>query len=118
MAIPWFQIVKLVPEIVSLSKQLLQQTKTAQSTGAKPLEERVAELEVNQQKQAELVARGARGARHHRGDRLGFDGATMAQQLAAMTDALTALRKQVSVFRLFSIISLLLAIAAMIVAFV
>jgi hypothetical protein len=99
MAIPWFQIVKLVPEIVSLSKQLLQQTKTAQSTEAKPLEDRVAELEVNEQKQAELVA-------------------SMAQQLAAMTDALTALRKQVSVFRLFSIISLLLAIAAMIVAFV
>ena len=99
MAIPWFQIVKLVPEIVSLSKQLLQQTKTAQSTGAKPLEERVAELEVNERNQAELVA-------------------SMAQQLAAMTDALTVLRKQVSGFRLISIISSLLAIAAMIVAFV
>jgi hypothetical protein len=99
MAIPWFQIVKLVPEIVSLSKQLLQQTKTAQSTAAKPLDERVAELEVNERNQAELVA-------------------SMAQQLAAMTDALTALRKQVSGFRLLSIISLLLAIAAIIVALV
>jgi hypothetical protein len=99
MAIPWFQIVKLVPEIVSLSKQLLQQTRNAQSSGAKPLEERVAELEVNERNQAELVA-------------------SMAQQLAAMTDALTALRKQVSGFRLFSIISLLLAIAAIIVALV
>ena len=99
MAIPWFQIVKLVPEIVSLSKQLLQQTRTDQSSGAKPLEDRVAELELNEQKQAELVA-------------------SMAQQLAAMTDALTALRKQVSVFRLFSIIALLLAIAAMIVSLV
>ena len=99
MAIPWFQIVKLVPEIVSLSKQLLQQTRTDQSSGAKPLEERVAELEVNEQKQAELVA-------------------SMAQQLAAMTDALSALHKQVSVFRLFSMIALLLAIAAMIVSLV
>jgi predicted PurR-regulated permease PerM len=99
MAIPWFQIVKLVPEIVSLSKQLLQQTRNAQSSGAKPLEERVAELEVNERNQAELVA-------------------SMAQQLAAMTDALTALRKQVSGFRLFSIISLLVAIAAIIVALV
>lgn len=97
MAIPWFQIVRLVPEIVSLSKQLLQQTKTAQSAGTKPLEERVAELEVNERNQAELVA-------------------SMAQQLAAMTDALTALRKQVSGFRLLSIISLLLAIAVIIVA--
>ena len=97
MAIPWFQIVKLVPEIVSLSKQLLQQTKTAQSTGAKPLEERVAELEVNERNQAELVA-------------------SMAQQLAAMTDALTAVRKQVSAFKLVSIISLFSAIAAIILA--
>jgi capsule polysaccharide export protein KpsE/RkpR len=97
MAIPWFQIVRLVPEIVSLSKQLLQQTKTAQSAGAKPLEERVAELEVNERNQAELVA-------------------SMAQQQAAMTDALTALRKQASGFRLLSIISLLLGIAAIIVA--
>lgn len=99
MAIPWFQIVRLVPEIVSLSKQLLQQTKAAQSTEAKPLEERVAELEMNEQKQAELVA-------------------NMAQQLAAMTDAFTALRKQVSGFRLFSIISFVLAVAAIIVALV
>jgi hypothetical protein len=99
MAIPWFQIVKLVPEIVSLSKQLLQQTRTAQSSGARPLEERLAELEANERNQAELVA-------------------SMAQQMAAMTDALTALRKQVSGFRLFSIISLLVAIAAIIVALV
>jgi uncharacterized coiled-coil protein SlyX len=97
MAIPWFQIVKLVPEIVSLSKQLLQQTRNAQSSGAKPLEERVAELEVNERNQAELVA-------------------SMAQQLAAMTDALTVLRKQFSAFRLISIISLLSAVAAIILA--
>ena len=97
MAIPWFQIVKLVPEVVSLSKQLLQQTRTAQSSGARPLEERLAELESNERNQAELVA-------------------SMAQQLAAMADALTALRKQLSAFRLISIISLLLAIAAVILA--
>jgi hypothetical protein len=97
MAIPWFQIVKLVPEIVSLSKQLLQQTKTDQSSGAKPLEARVVELEVNERKQAELVA-------------------SMAQQMAAMADALTALRNQLSAFRLISIISILSAIAAIILA--
>jgi hypothetical protein len=97
MAIPWFQIVKLVPEIVSLSKQLLQQTKTGQPTGAKPLDERVAELEANERKQAELVA-------------------SMAQQMAAMADAVTALRSQFWAFRLISIISLLLAVAATILA--
>ena len=97
MAIPWFQIVKLVPEILSLSKQLLQQTKTAQSSSTKPLEERVAELEANERKQAELVA-------------------SMAQQIAAMTDGVTALGKQFFVFRIISIVSLLLAIAAIIIA--
>ena len=97
MAIPWFQIVKLVPEIVSLSKQLLQQTRTDQSSGAKPLEDKVAELELNERKQAELVA-------------------SMAQQLAAVADALTALRKQLAAFRLISIISLLSAIGAIILA--
>ena len=97
MAIPWFQIVKLVPEIVSLSKQLLQQTKTAQPSSSKPIEERVAELEVNERKQAELVA-------------------SMAQQIAAMTDAVTALGKQFFVLRILSIVSLLLAIAAIIIA--
>jgi hypothetical protein len=97
MAIPWFQIVKLVPEIVSLSKQLLQQTKTAHSSSAKPLDERVAELEVNERRQAELVA-------------------SMAQQIAAMTDAVTALGKQFFVFRIISIVSLLLAITAIIIA--
>ena len=97
MAIPWFQIVKLVPEILSLSKQLLQQTKTAQPSSAKPLDERVAELEANERKQAELVA-------------------SMAQQIAAMTEGVTALGKQLLVFRIVSIVSLLLAIAAMIIA--
>jgi len=97
MAIPWFQIVKLVPEIVSLSKQLLQQTRTDQRSGPKPLEARVAELELNERKQAELVA-------------------SMAQQLAAMADALTTLRKQLAAFRLISIISLLSAIGAIILA--
>jgi hypothetical protein len=97
MAIPWFQIVKLVPEIVSLSKQLLQQTRTDQTSGPKPLEARVAELELNERKQAELVA-------------------SMAQQLAAMADALSTLRKQLAAFRLISIISLLSAIGAIILA--
>jgi hypothetical protein len=97
MAIPWFQIVKLVPEIVSLSKQLLQQTKTAQPSSARPMEERVAELEANERKQAELVA-------------------SMAQQIAVITDGVTAMGKQLFVFRIISIVSLLLAIAAIVIA--
>lgn len=97
MAIPWFQIVKLVPEIVALSKQLLQQTKTAPSSSAAPLEERVAELEANERKQAELVA-------------------SMAQQMAIMSDAVTAMGRQFSIFRTISIVSFLLAIAAILLA--
>ena len=97
MAIPWFQIVKLVPEILSLSKQLLQQTKTAQPSSARPMEERVAELEANERKQAELVA-------------------SMAQHIAVITDGVTAMGKQLFVFRIISIVSLLLAIAAIVIA--
>jgi hypothetical protein len=97
MAIPWFQIVRLVPEVVSLSKELLKQTQTARRTGAKTPEERVAVLEDNERQQAELVA-------------------NMAQQLAAMADAVTSMRKQFLLLRIVSTVSLLAALAAIVVA--
>jgi hypothetical protein len=97
MAIPWVQIVKLVPEVVTLSRQLLQQTKAARNTGGKTNEERLIQLEANEREQAELVA-------------------SMAQQMAAMTDAITALRKQIYVLRIASIVSLLVSIVAITLA--
>ncbi|MPZ75051.1 MAG: hypothetical protein GEU77_00835 [Deltaproteobacteria bacterium] len=97
MAIPWFQIVKLVPEVVSLSKQLLQQTKTARNTGGKTQDQRIVELEANERKQAELVA-------------------SMAQQIAAMAEAITSLRRQLLLLRTISTVSLFVAILAVVLA--
>ena len=95
MAIPWFQIVKLVPEVVSLSKQLLQQSKTARNTGGKTQDQRIVELEANERKQAELVA-------------------SMAQQIAAMAEAITSLRRQLLLLRTISTVSLFVAILAIV----
>jgi TolA-binding protein len=97
MAIPWFQIVKLVPEVVSLSKQLLQQSKTARNTGGKTQDQRIVELEANERKQAELVA-------------------SMAQQIAAMAEAITSLRRQLLLLRTISTVSLFVAILAIVLS--
>jgi hypothetical protein len=98
MAIPWFQIVKLVPEIVSVSKQLLHQTQGVRRSGSgKALEERVAELEENERKQADLVAQ-------------------MAQEIAGMIEAGTALQRRCAIAIGVAVVSLLVAIIAVILA--
>ena len=98
MAIPWFQIVKLVPEIVSVSKQLLHQTQTVRRSGSeRALEERVAELEENERKQADLVAQ-------------------MAQEIAGMIEAGTALQRRCAAAIVVAVVSLLVAVIAVIVA--
>lgn len=97
MAIPWFQIARLVPEIVSLSKELLQQTRNSGRSNVKELAIRVAELEENERKQAELVA-------------------TMAQQIAAMSEAGTSLRRELFILRTVAALSLLAAVVAIVIA--
>jgi hypothetical protein len=97
MAIPWFQIAKLVPEIVALSRELLQQTRKPGGSSAHELAARVAQLEDNERKQAELVA-------------------TMAEQIAAMTEAGISLRRELFILRILTVISLLAAIVALVVA--
>lgn len=97
MAIPWFQIVQWVPQIVSLSKELLQQSKTARRGDSRSDDERLADLEERERKHAELVAR-------------------MAQQLAAMAEVVTALRKQLLMLRIISLASLLAAAVALAMA--
>jgi hypothetical protein len=97
MAIPWFQIAKLVPEIVALSRDLLQQTRNSRPSDVKGLDARVAQLEENERKQAELVA-------------------TVAQQIAAMTEAGIALRRELLILRILAAVSLLVAIVALVAA--
>jgi hypothetical protein len=83
MPVPWLQIVQLVPSIVDVSRELLKRTKQmppAPEAGPVPhdsdeLIRRVLRLEENERRQAELVNE-------------------MAQQLANLTRALTALHRQ------------------------
>jgi hypothetical protein len=83
MAVPWLQIVQLVPSIVEVSRELLKRTKrlpppqeTSLPQTPDELVERVLTLEENERRQAELVSE-------------------MAEQLANLTRALTALHRQV-----------------------
>lgn len=82
MAVPWLQIVRLVPSIVDVSRELLRHTKKAPPGpgGGAPdegrdLHARIAALEENERRQAELVNQ-------------------MAEQLAVLTRAVTSLHKR------------------------
>jgi hypothetical protein len=93
MAIPWFQIARLVPEIVSVSRELLQQTRNS-GASMKELADRVARLEQNERKQAELIAK-------------------MAQQLAAIAEAGGSLRRELTILRTLTALALIAAIVAL-----
>jgi len=83
MAVPWLQIVQLVPSIVEVSRELLKRTKRLPPPQEMPLPQtpdelaqRVLTLEENERRQAELVNE-------------------MAEQIANVTRALTALHRQI-----------------------
>lgn len=83
MAVPWLQIVQLVPSIVEVSRELLKRTKqlppppeaVPAPQDVDELIQRVLRLEENERRQAELVNQ-------------------MAQQLANLTRAVTSLHRQ------------------------
>jgi hypothetical protein len=82
MPVPWLQIVSLMPSILEVSRELLSRTKRQPAAGgaqarienpsANPYEARIATLEDNERRQAELVT-------------------SMADQLAQLTAAASAL---------------------------
>ena len=83
MAVPWLQIVQLVPSIVEVSRELLKRSKrlpapeeTSVPQTADELTQRVLTLEENERRQAELVSE-------------------MAEQMSNLTRAVTALHRQV-----------------------
>ena len=83
MAVPWLQIVQLVPSIVEVSRELLKRTKrlpapeeTSVPQTADELTQRVLMLEENERRQAELVSQ-------------------MAEQMSNLTRVVTALHRQV-----------------------
>lgn len=80
MALPWLQIVQLVPSIVDVSRELLRKNKRPELDPNVPhamgdIESRIALLEENERKQAELVSQ-------------------MAEQMAVMTKLVVELRSR------------------------
>jgi len=100
MAVPWLQIVQLVPSIVEVSRELLKRTKRLPPPEEMPLPQtadeltqRVLQLEENERRQAELVSQ-------------------MAEQLSNVTRALTALHRQVMWLSGISAVAVIAALVA------
>jgi phosphopantetheine adenylyltransferase len=94
-ALPWDKIVKALPVVVKLTSDLLKNTKEDHS--AKDTEDRVAMLEENLVKQAELNNR-------------------IAEQLAASAAAIEHLRRSNRILRWISLSSLAVALIALVLA--
>ena len=102
--VPWVQIVRLMPSILEVSRELLKRTRRPSSTDSstesgRTLESRIHALEENERRQAELIT-------------------TMAEQLAQLTTAVTALHAQARRFvfvqvaiGVVAVIALMLALA-------
>lgn len=103
MPVPWLQIVQLVPSILDVSRELMKRTKQAPPAQAleapshDDLAARIASLEDNERRQAELVAQ-------------------MAEQLAGVARAVTDLHRRVLWLTAAAAISVVLSAAALIVA--
>lgn len=100
MAVPWLQIVQLVPSIVEVSRELLKRTKRLPDPEEAPMPQNVDELvqrvlmlEENERRQAELINQ-------------------MAQQMANLTRAITALHRQALWLGAAAVVGLIVAIVA------
>jgi hypothetical protein len=104
MRVPWSQIVQLMPQILDVSRELLRRTREPVATAQlqrvpsnAELEERVALLEENEQRQAELSTR-------------------MADQLAQLTTAVTVLHRLVRWLVIGQVVTAIIAITAVVLA--
>ena len=104
MAVPWLQIVQLVPSILDVSRELMKRTKQAPPAAQLPaspsydeLAARVASLEENERRQAELVAQ-------------------MAEQLAGVARAVTELHRRVLWHTAAAVVAVALGAGALFVA--
>ncbi|HEY5807368.1 MAG TPA: hypothetical protein VIT67_05345 [Povalibacter sp.] len=80
MPLPWLQIVQLVPSILDVSRELLRKSRSLPppvntAEGTDDATARIARLEENEQRQAELISQ-------------------MAEQIAQLTRAVTALHQR------------------------
>jgi uncharacterized coiled-coil protein SlyX len=106
MPVPWAQIIRFMPSILDVSRELLRRTRRLPSDEASPgtdvvpagnpLEARVRALEENERRQAELVN-------------------NMADQLAQLTGAVTTLHGQVRLLIVSQVVTAVLAVAALVI---
>ncbi len=106
MPVPWVQIVRLMPSILDVSRELLRRSRRAPpeppeganaAVTGPTLEPRVAALEENERRQAELVT-------------------SIADQLAQLTTAVTALHTQVWRLQMGLGAAAVVAVAAIVLA--
>jgi len=104
MALPWLQIVQLVPSIVDVSRELLRKTKrqpggeiVPESRTDAELVVRLEELEENERRQAELISQ-------------------MADQIAKLTRAITTLHDRTIWLGYAAGVATVIAVAALITA--
>jgi hypothetical protein len=106
MAVPWLQIVHLMPSILDVSRELLTRTRKMPSAEAPVVgekgetdryEARVRALEENERRQAELVK-------------------NMAEQLSQLTLAASALHKLTRWLIVAEVVTALIAVAALVAA--
>jgi hypothetical protein len=107
MAVPWSQIVRLMPSILEVSHELLRRTRSLpraapasageRSAEGPELEARIVALEENERRHAELVNR-------------------VADQLDQLTSAVTALHRQTMTLLATQIVVALAAVAALVFA--
>jgi len=105
MPVPWMQIVQLMPSILDVSRELLKRTRRAPPPAASAptspesavLDTRVAALEDNERRQAELVT-------------------NIAEQLAQLTVAVTALHRQARRLVIGQTTTVIIAVIAVLIA--
>jgi uncharacterized coiled-coil protein SlyX len=107
MAVPWVQIVQLMPSILEVSRELLKRARragptpppvaTEATTADTPLAARITALEENERRQAELVT-------------------NIADQLAQLTAAVTALHRQTRRLVFGQITAVVIAVVAVLIA--
>lgn len=104
MAFPWLQIVQLVPSILDVSRELMRRTRgapelpiDAEVVSDDHLTARVARLEENERRQAELVTQ-------------------MAEQIDVLTRAVTVLHRRAQWLAIGCATAVVVAIVAVVVA--
>ncbi len=107
MPVPWMQIVQLMPSILEVSRELLKRSRRVtpaappvpadHSPANSPLEPRVSALEENERRQAELVT-------------------NIADQLAQLTAAVTALHRQTRRLIVGQVTAAVIAVIALLIA--